>query len=332
MNDLISNERIVDPFFEECFNQIFLQPEKTLFAMDGAVGTGKTSEFTVRSAYNLSCLVSPIRKGPRMVRESKWAFIRQSEQSSYNTVRGVFNEAIFSPEIVAAKEDLLTVQSQHPKELHVTHDLSDGTQVHMVIECHGFDNELAYEKLKTHEFMGAMIPEAQSLPWNIITTAIERCGRWRAADLMIEKEIDGKKYILSGQNKLCVVLIDINIPPRPHPLYDNWYDKKDRSNIPFCFFTPPQPIIPMRITDRIKKETLEKYPQSVYQGQQVVWVPNPKAYNFTRHFEELDENRQRIPWTGYNYWLQQVNLIRCPVMLRFIDISRRTKKPYSAVP
>lgn len=306
MNDIIRNERIVDPFFEECFNQIFLQSDKTLFAMDGAVGTGKTSEFTVRSAYNLSCLVSPIRKGPRMVRESKWAFIRQSEQSAYNTVRGIFNEAIFSPEIVAAKEDLLTIHGQHPKELHVMHDLADGTVVEMVIECHGFDNEFSYEKLKTHEFLGAMIPEAQSLPWNIITTAIERCGRWRAADLVIEKEINGQKYLLSGQSKLCVVLIDINIPPRPHALYDEWYDKKDRSNIPFCFFTPPQPIIPVPITDRTKKSLLDQYPTSVYQGKQVVWVPNPKAYNFTCHFEELDENRNKIPWSGYNYWLRQV--------------------------
>jgi len=48
MQDIISRARFIDPFFEECFNQIFLQSDKVLFAMDGAVGTGKTSEFTVR--------------------------------------------------------------------------------------------------------------------------------------------------------------------------------------------------------------------------------------------------------------------------------------------
>lgn len=301
----VYRERFIDPFFEECFNQIFLQSDKSLFAMDGAVGTGKTSEFTVRSAYNLSCLVSPIKVGNRNIRESKWCFIRQSEQSAYNTIRGVFNEAIFSPEIVAANPRIITSHSMHPKELHVEHDLPDGTVLRMIIECHGFDNEQSFERLKTHEFLGAMIPEAQSIPWNIVTTAIERCGRWRAATVVIKKQINGKEYILSGQSKLSIVLADINIPSRPHALYEEWYDKKDRSNLPFVFFTPPSPIIPLP-KEKATEEIVNKYPSSVFEGDEVVWIPNPKAYNFTRHYEELNDNLERVPWSGYNYWLRQI--------------------------
>ena len=187
----------------------------------------------------------------------------------------------------------------HPKELHIEHNLGDDTVVRMFIECHGFDNEQAFERLKTHEFLGAMIPEAQSIPWNIITTAIERCGRWRAASLVIKKTIDGREYMLSGQSSLSIVLADINIPARPHALYEEWYDKKDRSNLPFVFFTPPQPIIPVK-TENIKdlERLKEKYPVSVYGGEEVIWVPNPEAYNFTRHYEELDANMQRVPWTA----------------------------------
>lgn len=305
MSDVIRKERLVDPFFKDCFKEIFLQSNKSLFAMDGAVGTGKTSEFTVRSAYNLSCMVSPYKKGVRNVRESKWAFIRQSEQNAYNTVRGAFQEAIFSPEIIAANPSIMTTHSMHPKELHIEHDLSDGTVLQMVIECHGFDNEQAFERLKTHEFLGAMIPEAQSIPWNIITTAIERCGRWRANDIIIKTEIDGIEYTLSGQSGLCIVLIDINIPSRPHPLYDEWYDRKDRKNLPFIFFTPPSPILPVS-PEKLKEEVKERYPNTIYEGNEVVWIPNPKAYNFTRHFEEVDKDLNRIPWSGYNYWLKQV--------------------------
>lgn len=310
MNEVVTRERFIDPFFENCFNQIFIQSNKSLFAMDGAVGTGKTSEFTVRSAYNLSCLVSPIRIGSRYVRESKWAFIRQSEQSAYNTVRSQFNESIFSPEIVAANPQIMTTHSMHPKELHIEHDLTDGTVLRMVIECHGFDNEQSFERLKTHEFLGAMIPEAQAIPWIIVTTAIERCGRWRAADIVIKRKIGDREYVLSGQSKLSIVLADINIPSRPHALYEEWYDKKDRSNLPFIFFTPPSPILPIP-SNTVSAEARAKYHCGMFEGEEVVWVPNPKAYNFTRHYEEteVDEGtgrKTRIPWTGYNYWFQQL--------------------------
>ena len=66
-------------------------------------------------------------------------------------------------------------------------------------------------------------------------------------------------------------------------------------------------IIPVK-TENIKdlERLKEKYPISVYGGEEVIWVPNPEAYNFTRHYEELDANMQHIPWTGYNYWLRQI--------------------------
>lgn len=303
--DIVSKFRSIHPFYKESIDRIFTMPDKQLFVIDGAVGTGKTSEFTVRGAYTIACSVRPIKKGRKQVRESKWAIIRTSENSAYSTLLGILQEAIFSPEIIAANPNLIETKGQHPKEIHVTHDLPDGTELHWWTECHGFDNALAEHRLKTHEFMGAMIPEMQGIKQNIVETAIERCGRWRAESTVVEREIDGENRRLSGVSNLCMVLADINFPQRPHYLYDIWYDKADRTNIPYHFFRPPQPIIPYPVS-RASPDILEKWPVTRYRDEDVVWVPNPKAYNLTRHYEELDENENPIPWTGYNYWLSKI--------------------------
>lgn len=304
----VTRERIVDPFFKTAIDNIFIHSDKNLFAMDGAVGTGKTSEFTVRGAYTIACNVRPIKKGKRMVRESKWAMIRESENSAYNTMYGILTEAIFSPDIVALNPDLITTTGTHPKRIHVCHALPDGTELEMITECHGFNNEQAHNRLRTHEFLGAMIPELQGIPWNIVTTAIARCGRWRAETLFIDREIDGKLCTLTGVNNLKIVLADVNIPERPHPLYTEWYDLdiEEQKRLPFMFQTPPQPIIPIPVERVSNPDIFDKYPQTHYLGEDVVWIPNPKAYNLTRHFEEKDENGVNIPWTGFKYWLNMV--------------------------
>ena len=305
----ISRERYIDPFFNNAINQIFMQPEKSLFVMDGAVGTGKTSEFTVRGAYNIACAIPPIRKGSRNVRESKWAIIRQSEQSAYNTLSNILIRSIFGIETIAADPSIVTSRSMHPKEIWIVHDLPDKTTLEMCVECHGFNTEESYERLKTHEFLGIMIPEMQGIPWSVVTTAIERCGRWNTENIYLQKTINGKTYTLSGANKLKMVIADINIPPRPHALYENWYDKKDKKSLPFLFMRPPQPILPIPVEEVKDLKNLEKkYPKTTYEGMEVLWVPNPKAYNFTRHYEERDiENGKNIPWTGYDYWLSQTH-------------------------
>lgn len=315
LDDEITRERIVDPFFKKAIDNVFIHSDKSLFVMDGPMGTGKTSEFSIRGPYLIGCGVRPIKKGNRLVRESKWAVIRESEMSAYNTIVAFLQEAIFSPAILAENDTLITTADNHPKRVKVRHDLPDGTEVEMIFECHGFNNEKAHNRLRTHEFLGAIIPEIQGIPWNIVTTAISRCGRWRADDLLIDREIDGKIYTLSGAKKLKMVFADVNIPARPHPLYDHWYDANNKEQLPYYFQRPPQPILPIpveKVKDK-KPELLEKYPVTIYQEKEVVWIPNPKAYNFTRHFEEKEEIEvdgktvvRRIPWSGYGYWLNMV--------------------------
>ena len=136
---------------------------------------------------------------------------------------------------------------------------------------------------------------------------MQRCGRFRTDDMIIKKTIDGKVYQLSGLNKLAMVLCDVNIPERPHPLYENYYDIADKSKVPYKFITPPSPLL-YKSVENMPQEVLDKYPVTVFEGKEVVWLPNPKAYNMTRHFEEKDEDGENIPWTGYDYWFSKLHL------------------------
>lgn len=308
----IEKVRAVDPFFEYAINQIFLQPTKTAFVMDGGLGLGKSSNFLMQGAYGISQLVTPIKKGNKMIRESRWACIRESEQSSLSTMLQLLGEGIFTPEIMVMSNTPVRTYGSHPTKILVSHDLPDGTILEMRIECHGFNNDKADNRLRTHEFMGALIPEMQGIPFNIFEVAQQRCGRFRTSDLTISKEIDGKVHTLSGLTKLAMVLCDVNIPERPDPLYEKYYDKPDKSQIPYIFLTPPPPLLYM---------PTEKAPQSLidsrfsrvtrFEGKEVVWYPNPKVYNMTRHFEEKETDAngksKGIPWTGYFYWLNMLH-------------------------
>lgn len=303
---LIQKTREVDPFFEDAINQVFLQPDKGAFVMDGSLGLGKSSNFVMQGMYSISQLVNTIQKGNRLVRESKWAIIRESEQSSISTIKQLLGEAIFTPEIMALSSSPVTTYGSHPTTIMVSHDLPDGSLLEMRMECYGFNNEASHNRLRTHEFLGAAIFEMQAVPWNIFEVAQERCGRYRTATMSISKEIDGVVHTLTGLTKLSIVLCDVNIPERPHIMYQNYYDIADKSKLPYTFITPPSPLL-YRPIDKVSKEVLEKYPTSRFEGVDVVWLPNPKVYNMTRHFEEKDEDGNNIPWTGYNYWYKRLH-------------------------
>ena len=305
--ETVSKVREVDPFFEDSINQIFTHSNKTAFVMDGAIGSGKSSNFVMQGAYSISQLVKPIKKGNKLVRESKWAAVRESENSALATIEQLLGEAIFTPEVMAMDSSPVKVSGTHPAKVSIKHELPDGTFLEMNIECHGFNNEAAHNRLRTHEFLGAMIFEMQGIPFNIVEVTMQRCGRFRTSELVIEKTIDGKKYKLTGLSKLAMVLCDVNIPERPHPMYEKYYDVPDKTSLPYKFITPPSPLIHKPIKD-VPKHILEKYPVTVYEGKEVVWLPNPKAYNMTRHFEEKDDNGENIPWTGYDYWLSKLHL------------------------
>lgn len=322
----IVRARIIDPFFEDAINEVFLHPEKSIFVLPGAVGIGKTSAWTVRGPYSLACSVRPRKIGNRMVRESLWAAIRESERSATATIAGIFIEAIFSPDIMASDNPPMRISGSHPSIITVEHSLPDGTFLSMKIECHGFNNEQAEGRLRSREFVGVMIPEGQTVPFNIITVASERAGRWRARETIIEKEFNGRKYALSGVMQLKIVFVDINIPERPHELYEHVYDPVTLDGSPFFLLDPPSPLIPMpleKIEAKKSPEEVEKmkakYTITRYEKKKVMWLPNPKAYQLTKHYESIltsdtgeilyeDDGvtPKRLPLSGYDYWYQML--------------------------
>lgn len=262
-----------------------------------------------------------------MVRESQWAAIRESEKSTIETLRGVFQEAIFSPEVMYSDHPPLTVTGNHPAKMRIEHKLPDGTWLLMHIECHGFNNEQAEGRLRSREYLGVIIPEMQTVPFNIITIASERAGRWRQRDVMIQKEVDGQVRTLSGVMALKMVFCDENIPARPHPVYDHIYDVADHSKSRFLVVTPPPPIIPVpkevlveRKGAQETEKLAQKYRETIFEKKRVIWMPNPKAYQMTKHYEEVvtDElgnvvteedgiTPKTVPYSGYKYWLSMLD-------------------------
>jgi len=317
----IKKKRIIDPFFEDAINAVFEHKQRSIFLMDGAIGIGKTSNFTIRGPYLLAQHVRPRKLGDRMVRESLWCLVRESEKSAVETAIGVFNDAIFSPEIMALKPPPLKIVGSHPTKIIIEHPLSDGTWLLMTIEAQGFNNPGAEGRLRSREYLGGIVPEMQTVPFNVVTLLSERCGRWRSSETFIEREINGKTVMLNGVMPLRMVFADANIPERPHAMYDNIYDPVLSEHAPFHVIRPPAPVLPVKTTslDERKLEQLRKnrYPETRYEGHNVIWVPNPKVYQMTKHFEQPEEDEfgspiiengevKRKPWSGYNYWFQVV--------------------------
>ena len=187
--NIINKTRLIDPFFEEAINQIFIHSDKTAFVMDGPLGLGKSSNFVMQGAYSISQLVTPIRKDNKLVRESKWAVVRESENSALATIQQLLSEAIFTPEVMSMDNSPIKVYGSHPAKVLIKHALPDNTILEMHLECHGFNNEAAHNRLRTHEFMGALIFEMQGIPFNIFEVVQERCGRFRTDTLSITKRL-----------------------------------------------------------------------------------------------------------------------------------------------
>jgi hypothetical protein len=304
----ITDKKIVSikPFAIQPCTCIKVDAEDSLFVTRGFNLTHNTTNFLIRAAYEIAQHVSPTTKRGRLVRESTWAAVRESENSAVATFWQILENSIFTPEILAMDDSPVRQHGSHPTMIEIKHDLPDETQLLMTIECHGFNNEKAANRLRTREYLGGMIPEMQGVPYHIFETLVERCGRWRTEKLTIEKEIDGEKHVLSGVTGLAVVLCDVNIPRRDHKLYDNYYDVADKSKLPTMFLTPPPPILPVPI-EKANPQVLDTYPQTVYENKEVVWVPNPKVYNMTRHYEEKTRDGANVPWSGYKYWFKRLH-------------------------
>ena len=312
------NKKQVAPFFEDAINEVFLHPEKQMYIMDGAIATGKTSNFLVAGSYALTQCVLPVRQGGRMVREALWAAVRESENSTVATLFGILQDSLFTPEIITSVNSPVKIIGSHPTIIRIEHDLADGTLLRMDIECHGFNNKKAEGRLRSREFMGGLIPEIQTIPWEIAEVLRQRTGRWRTRNTRLEKTINGRKYMLSGAQHLKILLADANIPPRPHPMYDKLYDPPTLEGSPYHIIRPPSPIIPTPIA-KVSKAVLDKYPTTRFEKKDVVWLPNPEAYYMTKHFEvdEVDEitgertllddgSFKTKAWSGYGYWYAEL--------------------------
>lgn len=304
------HERTIDPFFENAINQVFLQPTNNLFFMDGSIGLGKSSNFLMWGAYQLAQCVNPVKKHNKLVRESLWAGIRESENSAKDTFIQLLDGAIFTPEITSHKQSPIEEIGSHPKTIRIAHELADGTFLDMRIACYGFNNPKGFNRLKTREYLGGLVPEMQGIDWLIIKTLIERTGRWRTNNLKLSKKIDGKVHTLTGIQQLGITLADVNIPERPHYLYDDYYDLPDTSAVPYLAITPPEPLIYKQVKDIPKhkrKALMKKYPVTRFEGKQVIWFPNKACYGMLRHFEERDDDDNPIPWTGYNLLYRELH-------------------------
>lgn len=291
--------------------------------MDGPVALGKTANFLATGSYHLAQCVEPVRRGNKMVRESLWFCIRESENTAVATMREVIEDTLFSPELMAQSDGPYREYGKNPKFIEIAHELGDGTHLKMTFECHGFNDKGAESRLRSRAALGIVIPEMQGIPYEIAMVARQRAGRWRTATTVMSKVIDGRKYSLSGMQQLKIVLADANIPARPHQFYDKIYDDPDQGQPIIHRIKPPSPLI-RKPLDQVPQELIDskKYPITTYEKQQVMWFPNPDCYHMTKHYESrlvdkktgediLDENGNPTfdTWSGYSAWYQELNQI-----------------------
>lgn len=307
--------RRIDPFFLDAVNQVYKKPKKKAFIMDGAIGVGKSTNFTFEAPYDVACHVNPIIERGKRVRRSKWVIARESENSAVNTLYEIFERSRFPASILYAKQSPVQRKGINPTIVSVSHTLPDGTYLAMDIECYGFRDNTSLGRLKSRSFLGGIAPEMQTMPFEVMELLIERCGGRSAPGMIVQKEIDGKTYTLSGVDPLTMVFADMNIPTRPHPVYEHFYDNPALADSEYEIITPPPPILPKRPTEASHAELAiyGKY-RSKFDDQDVIWTPNPEVYWMTAHYEEiaLDDHGQpiiengvekKIPWSGYDYWL-----------------------------
>ena len=310
------NHRNIDQFFVEAVNQVYLKPSKKVFIMDGPIGVGKSTNFTFDAPYNVAQHVNPVREGNKEVRRSSWVIARESENSAVNTLYEIFERGRFPAAILYDKGGPVKKSGINPVIVTIEHPLADGTYLSMKIECYGFRDDKSLGRLKSRSFLGGIAPEMQTMPFDVIELLVERCGGRAAPGMLVQKAINGQMHTLSGADPLTMVFADMNIPERPHPVYDKLYDNPQLSHSEYQIITPPSPIKAKHL-EQATPEQLERFPTTQFQGKDVVWVPNPDVYWMTAHYEEailengnpVLENGQlkTIPYSGYNYWLNRVN-------------------------
>lgn len=313
----LQNKRQLDPFFIDAVNLVYQKPNKKAFIMDGTIGVGKSTNFTFDAPYDVASHVKPVDESGSMVRRSTWVIARESENSAVNTLYEIFEHSRFPPAILYKKDGPVKKYGINPTKIVINHGLSDGTELHMTIECYGFRDDKSLGRLKSRSFLGGMAPEMQTMPFDIIELLIERCGGRSSPGLIVQKKINGKMHTLSGADPLTMVFGDMNIPPRPHKVYDEFYDNTEIEQSEYEIVTPPSPIIHKPISQATPTEK-KLYKTRKFENKQVVWVPNPDVYFMTKHYEEavlddagnpVEENGEvkTVPWSGYDYWLTKTS-------------------------
>lgn len=320
--------RHIDSFFIDAVNCVYKKPNKKAFIMDGAIGVGKSTNFTFEAPYDVACHVKPLLERGKLIRRSEWVIARESENTAVNTLFEIFQRSRFPPSILYAKKSPVIQHGINPTIITVSHDLPDKTRLEMHIECYGFKDTKSLGRLKSRSFLGGIAPEMQTMPFDVMELMIERCGGRSAPGMIVQKEIEGRMYTLSGVDPLTMVFSDMNIPVRPHAVYEKFYDNQQIADSEYEIITPPSPILPKPIAQASAQERLVygQY-QSRYEDQDVIWLPNPDAYWMTAHYEEYQLDQQgeviegeRIPWSGYNYWLSKT--VRDESYIRRLIIGR----------
>lgn len=313
----VSIQRQLDPFFIDAVNRVYQMPHKNAFIMDGTIGVGKSTNFTFDAPYDVACHVAPVKEGNKRVRRSTWAIARESENSAVNTLYEIFERSRFPAAILYDKNSPVKKRGINPTIITIQHKLPDNTHLSMTIECYGFRDDKSLGRLKSRSFLGGIAPEMQTMPFDVIELLIERCGGRSAPGMIVQKEINGRMYTLSGADQLTMVFADMNIPPRPHMVYERFYDNPRLEESEYEIITPPSPVIPkpVKLATPAELRTYGQY-QSTYRDQKVVWVPNPETYWMTAHYEEAELDGdgnpievngvpKTIPWSGYQYWLKK---------------------------
>lgn len=158
-------------------------------------------------------------------------------------------------------EDIWPVKASFPMECTVKFDMPDGTKVNMEMIFIAVETEVDAEKLKSLELTGAFGNEAFQLDYELVTTLIERTGRYPPPWM--------------GGSTRSGAWFDTNSPNAKH-----WWAVNER-NPPegWKFYKQPAPLIRVRDAD----------------GNTIRWDDNPEAENIRNLAEGYDYYRKQIP-------------------------------------
>ena len=198
------------------------------------------------------------------VRKSRFGIFRATYPSlSLTTIKTVAN---WFP------EDIWPIRKSAPMQQTIRFSLGDGTKVEIEFVFMAIESEDDIAKLKSLELTGAWLNEVFEMDRQLVTTALERTGRYPP----VENDEMGMAIPKSGPVRSSIWM-DTNSPADDH-----WYAEAE-ANPPegWQFFVQPAPLI--RITE-----------QTEHGERTIGWEPNPEAENI-RNIGE-----------GYDYYLKQV--------------------------